>query len=455
MTSAKRSERRGPRRLKRGAVPLVLALCVACREPPGVEAPAAPSFDQQLAALRAGSAGVEVAGIALARVARDGALHVKAVGCARFAADGRRCERALSPTTMVRVASISKLITALLIMRLSEAGRLSLDAVAADLLAAGPDAALADSLRHPAFPEARVTVAQLLSHMSSLRDGEGYSLPAPATLATLMQIPGRFDLAHAPGTYFSYANINYVVLGAVVEALSRERFDVVARRELLTPVGVTAGYGWASAGPAAAARAGTLVRRRTADEQWQPQGPWQVQVDGEPTGPEVPPGYVPSTSPQLFSPHGGLRISAADLALLLRAALAQGAHGSALLSREALALWVGGVPAGAAQPGASRPRLAAGAVPGDLEGGFYQDYTLGNHRFALRGRAVRAHFGDAYGLRGGAFFDPVSAEVWVYLITGYGGPPLPGPAGSPPGLDAVEAAAVQLLWSLEQGVSPR
>lgn len=405
---------------------LVLWGALGCREVPGGQASTLSPLDR----VRAGAAGVEVAGIALARITSDGTLHATAVGCARFASDGRRCAQPLSPNTFVRVASISKLVTSLVAMRLVQAGQLELTTSAAARLT---DATSAPRLTHPEFPGEPLTVARLLSHTSSLRDGEVYSLPAPATLTTLMAMPGRFAAGRRPGSDFSYANINYVVLGAVIEATTGERFDEVARREVLEPAAVVGGYGWATAGPEAAAHSATPVRRRGADEIWHPRGPWIAQVDEAPSGPDVPVASAPGEHPQLSSPHGGLRISAIELARLLRATLVGRDGAPPLLAEPARALWL-------APPAPVSGVAASGAV---------RDYGLGHHRFQWRGRTVRAHLGDAYGLKGGVFFDPDSGEVWVYLITGYAAPPPPAPASAPPGLDAVEAAVVELLWSWE------
>lgn len=412
--------------MRRRLALLALLGALGCREVPGGQAAALSPLER----LRAGAAGVEVAGIALARITGDGRERATAVGCARFAADGRRCAQPLAPDTTVRVASISKLVTSLVTMRLVQDGRLSLTTAAAERLTG---AAPAPRLVHPEFPAEPLTVAQLLSHTSSLRDAETYSLPAPATLATLMAMPGRFAPGQRPGSNFAYANINYVVLGAVIEAVTGRRFDEVARREVLEPAAVVGGYGWASAGAEAAARSATPVRRRGADEIWHPRGPWIAQVDEVPRGPEVPLASAPGEHPQLASPHGGLRISALELARLLRVALVGRDGAPPLLSPAARDLWL----------------APSAPVSGVAASGAVRDYGLGHHLFEWRGRAVRAHLGDAYGLKGGVFFDPASGEVWVYLITGYGAPPPPAPAAAPPGLDAVEAAVVELLWSWE------
>ena len=71
--------------------------------------------------------------------------------------------------TLYRIASISKLVTTLGVMRLVEEGRLALDTDVGEYLGW--------RLRNPHFPETPITVRMLLTHTSSLRDDGGYSWP--------------------------------------------------------------------------------------------------------------------------------------------------------------------------------------------------------------------------------------------------------------------------------------
>ena len=75
--------------------------------------------------------------------------------------------------TRYRVASVSKSITAMGCMKLVESGALDLDADASGYL---PFA-----LSNPNHPEAAITLRMLLSHTSSIQDGDGYSPFLPAT----------------------------------------------------------------------------------------------------------------------------------------------------------------------------------------------------------------------------------------------------------------------------------
>ncbi len=137
--------------------------------------------------------------VATVRVAfdRDGITGTRLHGVADRAT-GRR----VTAGDPVRIASISKLVTAIGVMRLVEAGQLDLDADAGD--------ALGFRLRNPAYPDTPITLRMLLSHRSSLTDGAGYwQTPLGGDLRVLLDDPRAWDATHAPGTYFRYTNLNF------------------------------------------------------------------------------------------------------------------------------------------------------------------------------------------------------------------------------------------------------
>jgi D-alanyl-D-alanine carboxypeptidase len=45
-----------------------------------------------------------------------------------------------------------------------------------------------------------------------------------------------------PGTYFTYGNINFAVLGTLIEALTGVRFDIYIRKEVLIPLGIQGSF---------------------------------------------------------------------------------------------------------------------------------------------------------------------------------------------------------------------
>ena len=206
--------------------------------------------------IRNGKAGIEAAGIVIAMADAQGRLTTMAVGCARFddAANGQRCASPLRPDSVMRVASLAKLLIAAQLHRRALSGAIDLEQDAGQYLS--------PLLRHPKFPERRITVRQLLTHTSSLRDS------------------GDDDEAHAPGTYFRYANANYIALAQLIERVSGQRFDrVIGQRELRGSYGSYGGFDWSLASTIAPSRIATLYRKQDAQGRWQPGGPWRAQTD--------------------------------------------------------------------------------------------------------------------------------------------------------------------------------
>ena len=98
-------------------------------------------------------------------------------------------------------------------MRLAEQGKLDLDR--------DVGAYLGWQVRNPAFPDAPITYAALLSHRSGLRDNVDYIVPLDGDLSVLMADNKAWELRYPPGEYFSYANINSPLIAAVMEGRNR------------------------------------------------------------------------------------------------------------------------------------------------------------------------------------------------------------------------------------------
>lgn len=144
--------------------------------------------------------------------------------------------RALTPQTPVLLASVTKSITATAIMQLVEEGSIQLDRPVITYL---PWFATSDRSRSEA-----ITVAHLLQHTSGLpsnTEGEYVRLgqTGPAELERGVRDLARTDLISAPGESFHYANANYNVLGAVVEAVSGLPFGVYVEQRIFAPAGMT------------------------------------------------------------------------------------------------------------------------------------------------------------------------------------------------------------------------
>ena len=146
--------------------------------------------------------------------------------------------RAVTADDPVRIASISKLVAAIGVMRLVEQHKLDLDADVSALLGW--------RLRNPAFPHVPITLRLLLSHKSSLTDGIDYILPLDTSLQQVLADPKAWDSAHPPGTYFRYTNLNFPVVASVMERATGERFDRLMQRLVLAPLKLDACYNWAT-----------------------------------------------------------------------------------------------------------------------------------------------------------------------------------------------------------------
>ena len=135
----------------------------------------------------------------------------------------------VTPATLFRIASVSKMMTTVGLMRLVEQGKLSLDQDVGIYLGF--------SLRNPHFPQQAVTLRSLLSHTSSLRDAGGYAWGPERSLRDVFTAGGdlMWDAAMPPGRYFTYSNLNWGVIGTVMEKVTGERFDLLMRRLLLDP----------------------------------------------------------------------------------------------------------------------------------------------------------------------------------------------------------------------------
>ena len=128
----------------------------------------------------------------------------------------------VSTADLFQIGSISKAFAALTIFRLSEAGKIDLDAPLAKYL---PDAML---------PETSITVSQVLNHTAGLAD----SAPIFPRVAG-----GRLWCGFKPGTSFSYSNTGYELLGHLIERVAGKPHPDAIREAVLTPLGMTATKG--------------------------------------------------------------------------------------------------------------------------------------------------------------------------------------------------------------------
>jgi CubicO group peptidase (beta-lactamase class C family) len=184
----------------------------------------------------------EIAGASVA-VARDGRL----VFARGFGLADKENNVATEPYNKFRIASISKLVTAVAIMKLQEEGKLSVN----DRVF-GPDGILND----PYYSEPKdkrvygITVAHLLGHEGGWTTRWGDQMFIPLVIAEQMDIKPPIDtktivrfalnknLHFTPGTGRSYSNLGYAILGLVIEKVSGMSYGEYCRQEILQPLGI-------------------------------------------------------------------------------------------------------------------------------------------------------------------------------------------------------------------------
>jgi CubicO group peptidase (beta-lactamase class C family) len=300
-----------------------------------------------------------------------------------------------------RVASISKLVAALAAMRLVDQGKLDLDRDVSQYLGW--------QIRNPAFPDTPITMRQLLSHRSGLRDNIDYILPLDGDLQSILSNPKAWEAKHKPGDYFSYANINSPLIAAVLESITKERFDVLVARLVLTPLKLDACFNW-SAGCSTSRRAQAVTLLRPTgilakDEAIAGIDPCPIAKASDGSC-DVAKSYRLGRNGSAFSPQGGLRISPRDLTKIGQVMLAQG---KPLMSKKTFATMIG-------------PVWTFNGQNGDDEKGYFKAYGLGVHwmddtKGKMGGGKWIGHVGEAYSLRAGFWVNPKAKKGFVRYVT--------------------------------------
>lgn len=132
--------------------------------------------------------------------------------------------RHVSSESLFRVASITKMATALVVLKLCEEGAFSIDVPVAPLL---PDAAQAEALRC-------ITVRQLLSHTSGLRDTQAYenALNNRQTFHDVLRSEGVRSDSNA----MAYCNFGFGLLGCLIEHVTGQSVEAVFQQRLFQPL---------------------------------------------------------------------------------------------------------------------------------------------------------------------------------------------------------------------------
>jgi CubicO group peptidase (beta-lactamase class C family) len=184
----------------------------------------------------------KIEGASLAVTKDERLVYAKGFGTAN-SETGEKVE----PGHLFRIASVSKLITAVAVMKLYEEGTLDLDEAVF-----GANGILDDTL-YSGYKDHRIediTVRHLLNHtagwsrnlgdpiFSPLYIARKMDVPAPASIEYIIQYSLSHRLNYRPGARYNYSNFGYAILGEIIERKSGMPYQDYVVMNLLKPLGI-------------------------------------------------------------------------------------------------------------------------------------------------------------------------------------------------------------------------
>lgn len=183
----------------------------------------------------------DIKGGSFAIMRNDSLLYAKGYGYASLQ-DSTECD----VKHIFRVASVSKLITAVAIMRLNETGALSVD----DKVF-GEEGILNDTLflNFRSRQTDQITVEHLLRHTAGFSNPHGDAAfnpdlvakwlkkDLPLSMDDMVEYASKNRLRAKPGGWFDYSNLGYIVLSKVVEKASGMPYERYVKDSILAPAG--------------------------------------------------------------------------------------------------------------------------------------------------------------------------------------------------------------------------
>ena len=314
-----------------------------------------------------------VMGLSVAVVKKNKIIYTHSFGLKDVAAN-----TPLTNDCLFRIASISKSFSATSIMQLVERKKLSLDDDISDLIGF--------KVRNPKYPDAAITIRLVLSHQSSINDSQGY-FTLDAINPSKNPDWAKCYNDYAPGAGYMYCNLNYNMIGAIIEKLSGERFDQYVKHHILDPLDLYGGYCVDSLD---SSRFATLYEYNTDSTAFLP-----APAAYAPRREEIA-NYVLGYSTPVFSPTGGMKITATDLAKYMIMHMKQGRYnGKKIISKKSARLM--------------QSKIA------EQEG---YGFAIMTSDKIIEGKTIKGHTGSAYGLFSAMFFHPKEKFGLVIITNG-------------------------------------
>jgi len=296
----------------------------------------------------------------------------------------------LSTSHMMRIASISKSFTATGLMKQVEKGIISLDDDISDLIGF--------KIRNPHHPEVPITLRMVLSHTASIRDQENYSTLDHLNPAINGDCAASF-YEYKPGEGYNYSNLGLNLAGTILEKVTNVRFDQYVRDSIILPLGLDGGH---NIDVLDSSRIASLYRRRNGEYVKSPAyGSVAHHLDN----------YIMGYSAPIFSPTGGVKISAQDLAQYMKMHMNYGElNGVRIMSVES----------------AKTMQTPVWMIQNiheweDQYGLCLQEFVdyIDNPRYNTPGNYPVGHTGDAYGLRSIIIWSPADGWGIAAMTNGY------------------------------------
>lgn len=295
----------------------------------------------------------------------------------------------LANDDIMRIASISKSFTATSLLQLVDKGIISLDDDVSGLIGF--------KIRNPHHPDVPITLRMVLSHTASIRDKEDYFTLDhlnPAVYGDCVE--SYFE--YRPGEGYNYSNMGLNLAGTILEKVSGVRFDDYVRTNVIHRLGLYGGHNVDSldAGKFAriyASRNGQYVES---------EGAYKSRA-------EEMPDYVFGYSSPVFSPTGGVKISAHDLAVYMMMHMNGGEYrGIRVLSEESAK--------------AMQTPVWTIQKEGEEQYGLclkeFVDF-LEDERYNVPGHYPVGHTGGAYGLNSIMIWSPADGWGIVAMCNGF------------------------------------
>ncbi len=314
-----------------------------------------------------------VAGLSVAVVKNSKIIYTHSFGNKNIETDAP-----LTDDCLFRIASISKSFSATAIMQLVERKKLSLEEDISNLVGF--------KIRNPKFPETVITLRMAMSHRSSINDRQGYF-----TLDAINPDKNK-DWAkcyndYEPGTGYQYCNLNYNMIGTIIEKKSGERFDQYIKHHILDPLKLYGGYCVDSLDTS---RFATIYEYNDSLKKF-----IASPAAYAPRSEEIK-NYVMGNSTPIFSPTGGMKMSAPDLATYMIMHMNQGRYkGKKIISKK------------------SARQMQT--ILSEKEG--YGLAILTTDKL-IAGKTMTGHTGSAYGLYSAMFFNPKEKFGIVVISNG-------------------------------------